>query len=272
MSQAALEGPLADSPSPRQGTIKRVQLFVTCLVDNFYPDVGFAVVEILEDLGLEVEFPQAQTCCGQPAFNAGFWDDARSMARYTINVLSQSDAPIVVPSGSCADMIIHHYPEILAGDITYAVKAKEIAQRTYEFSQFLVDILGVTNLQTRLSEEAGAFSCLTYHASCHGLRGLGIKEQPRQLLNRIDGVELKELPEAEACCGFGGLFAVKMGDISGAILQRKLDHIESTGADTVVGGDVSCLMHIAGGLRRRGSRVQVKHLAEVLKKQKNSKF
>lgn len=243
---------------PAKQNFKRVQLFVTCLVDNFYPDVGLAVVKILEDLGLEVEFPQAQTCCGQPAFNGGFWDDARAMARHTINVLAQSDAPIVVPSGSCADMIIHYYPEVLAGDITYAAKAREIAQRTYEFSQFLVDVLGVSNLPARAS------GCLTYHASCHGLRGLGLKEQPRQLLGQVKGIEFKELPEAEACCGFGGLFAVKMGDISGAILQRKLDNIEATGADTVVGGDVSCLMHIAGGLRRRGSRVRVKHLAEVL--------
>ncbi|MBI1882223.1 MAG: (Fe-S)-binding protein [Chloroflexi bacterium] len=246
--------------SPEQPTSlpKRAQLFVTCLVDNFFPDVGFAVVKILEDLGLAVEFPQAQTCCGQPAFNGGLWDDARAMARHTINVLSQSDAPIVVPSGSCAEMLIHHYPEILAGDMTYATQAKEVAQRTYEISQFLVDILGVADLQ------AHASGCLTYHASCHGLRGLGLSEQPRQLLGHVKGIELKELPEAEACCGFGGLFAVKMGNISGAILQRKLDNIEATGADTIVGGDVSCLMHIAGGLRRRGSRVRVKHLAEVL--------
>jgi L-lactate dehydrogenase complex protein LldE len=131
--------------SPRKDDITKVQLFVTCLVDHFFPDVGFAVVNILEDLGLEVEFPQAQTCCGQPAFNGGFWDDARVMARYTIDVLSQSSAPIVVPSGSCADMIIHHYPEILAGDPAYAAKAREVAQRTYEFSQFLVDVLGVAD-------------------------------------------------------------------------------------------------------------------------------
>lgn len=244
--------------SPQQPKIKTVQLFVTCLVDNFFPNVGFAVVEILERLGLTVEFPQAQTCCGQPAFNGGFWDDARAMARHTLDVLSGSSAPIVVPSGSCADMIIHHYPEILAGDPSYAAKAGEVAGRTYEFTQFLVDVLGVTDLQTRAS------GCLTYHASCHGLRGLGLRDQPRQLLNHVEGVEQKELPEAEACCGFGGLFAIKMGDISGAILQRKLDNIEASGADTVVGGDVSCLMHIAGGLRRRGSQVRVKHLAEVL--------
>jgi len=243
-----------------QTDIKSVQLFVTCLVENFFPDVGFAVVDILEALGLTVEFPQAQTCCGQPAFNAGHWDEARAMARYTIDVLSQSDAPIVVPSGSCGDMMIHHYTEILADDSAYVAKAKAVAERTYEFSQFLVDVLGVTDLQAK------AGGCLTYHASCHGLRGLGIKNQPHQLLENVTGVEQKELPGAEECCGFGGLFAVKMSDISGAIMQRKLDNIETTGADTVVGTDVSCLMHIAGGLRRRGSKVQVKHLAEVLKR------
>lgn len=268
MDSSKIENPpsaLARSESPpdpsvaRKNDIRTVQLFVTCLVDHFFPEVGMAVVEILEDLGLKVEFPETQTCCGQPAFNGGFWDDARAMARHTIDVLSASPVPIVVPSGSCADMIVHHYPQILAGDITYAAKAKDVAQRTYELTQFLVDVLGVTELG------AQARGCLTYHASCHGLRGLGIKEQPRQLLSHITGIEYKELPEAEACCGFGGLFAVKMGDISGAILQRKLDNIEATGADTVIGADVSCLMHIAGGLRRRGSQVKVKHLAEVLK-------
>jgi L-lactate dehydrogenase complex protein LldE len=243
--------------------IKKVQLFVTCLVDKFFPEVGFAVVEILERLGLTVEFPQAQTCCGQPAFNGGFWDDARAMARHTIDVLSQSDAPIVIPSGSCADMIIHHYGEILADDPDYGARAKAIEHRTYEFTQFLVDVLGMTDLNAR------ATGCLTYHASCHGLRGLGLRSQPQQLLEKIKGVEQKPLPGAEECCGFGGLFAVKMSDISQAIMARKLDNIESTGAETVVGTDVSCLMHIAGGLRRRGSKVQVKHLAEILQGMKD---
>jgi L-lactate dehydrogenase complex protein LldE len=238
--------------------IKKVQLFVTCLVDKFFPEVGFAVVEILERLGLTVEFPRAQTCCGQPAFNGGFWDDARAMARHTIDVLSQSDAPIVIPSGSCADMMIHHYLEILADDPDYKARAKEIEHRTYEFTQFLVDVLGVTDLN------AQAAGCLTYHASCHGLRGLGLRTQPQQLLEKVKGIEQKALPGAEECCGFGGLFAVKMSDISQAIMARKLDNIESTGAETVVGTDVSCLMHIAGGLHRRGSKVQVKHLAEIL--------
>ncbi len=239
--------------------IKTVQLFVTCLVDQFYPEVGFATVEILEKLGLTVEFPQGQTCCGQPAFNGGFWDDTRAMARYTVDLLAQSDAPIVLPSGSCADMIVHHYPEILAGEPDYETKAQDIAGRTYELTQFLVDVLGVTDLEVRGS------GCVAYHASCHGLRGLGLKAQPGQLLDNVEGVELKELPGAEECCGFGGLFAVKMGDISGAILKRKLENIEASGAETIVGTDVSCLMNIAGGLRRRGSRVQVKHLAELLR-------
>lgn len=242
-----------------QTEIKSVQLFVTCLVDQFFPDVGFAVVEILENLGLKVEYPQAQTCCGQPAFNAGFWNDARAMARHTIDVLSQSDAPVVIPSGSCGDMVIHHYAEILANDPEYGPKAAALAQRTYEFTQFLVDVLGVADVQAR------AGGCLTYHASCHGLRGLGLKQQPRKLLSNVSGAEQKELPGAEECCGFGGLFAVKMSNISAAIMQRKLDNIEATGADTVVGADVSCLMHIAGGLRRRGSKIQVKHLAEILR-------
>lgn len=257
---------LNDSPPTRDQTpdlpgrpkIERVQLFVTCLVDHFFPDAGMAVVEILERLGLEVEFPQAQTCCGQPAFNGGFWAEARAMARQTIDVLSQSDAPVVVPSGSCADMIVHRYPQLLAGNETYAARATEVASRTYEFCQFLVDVLGVTDLQ------ATGSGCVAYHASCHGLRGLGIKEQPRQLLQHLAGVEQAELAEAETCCGFGGLFAIKMADISGAMLQRKLDNIEASGADTVVGMDVSCLMHIAGGLRRRGSAIKVTHLAQLL--------
>jgi len=246
------------SNQTKNNEIKTVQLFVTCLVDQFFPETGLAVVEILEKLGLQIEFPTKQTCCGQPAFNGGFWEDARAMARHTLNVLSQSEAPIIVPSGSCADMIIHRYPELLAGDITYASKAREIAGRTYEFSQFLVDALGVTDLQSHSS------GSVTYHASCHGLRGMGLRQQPRRLLQNVTGIEFRELPEAETCCGFGGVFAVKMGDISGAMLQRKLDNIETTGADIVTGIDVSCLMHIAGGLHRRGSRVQVKHLAEVL--------
>lgn len=242
-----------------------VQLFVTCLIETLRPEAGMAVVRLLERLGIAVEYPRAQTCCGQPAFNGGAWDDARTMAKYTLDVLSKSSAPIVVPSGSCADMLVHHYPEILASDPKYGMLAEQVAARTYEFSQFLVDVLGVTDVaehmgQVRTLNEAR----LTYHPSCHLLRGLRIINAPRELLSNVDGAQVLELPNAEECCGFGGLFAIKMADISSAMLQRKLDAIESTQAQTVVGCDISCLLHIGGGLHRRGVAITTKHLAEIL--------
>jgi L-lactate dehydrogenase complex protein LldE len=247
------------APSSDAGTRPtRVQLLVTCLIDQFFPDTGMAVVTVLERLGLTVEFPGGQTCCGQPAFNAGFTDEARAMAAHTIDVLSTSDAPIVVPSGSCGDMVMHHYATLLADHPIYGPKARDVAARTYELTQFLVDVVGVTDVG------AIATGRVTYHACCHGLRNLALKTQPVALLEAVRGVERCPLPEAEVCCGFGGLFAVKMADISGAMLARKLDRIESTGADTVVVTDVSCAMHMNGGLHRRGSRVRVRHLADVL--------
>lgn len=236
----------------------RVQLFATCMIETLRPEAGMAVVRILEKLGLTVEYPQDQTCCGQPAFNGGAWDDARAMARYTLDVLSKSDAPIVVPSGSCADMIVHHYPELLASDPKYGAVAERVSARTYEFSQFLVDVLGVANLHARSDQR------ITYHPSCHLLRGLNIVEPPRKLMENISGAQGLELPNATECCGFGGLFAIKQPEISSAMLERKLDAIESTHAQVVVGCDVSCLLHISGGLHRRGSVVETKHLAELL--------
>ena len=241
--------------------IKRVQLFVTCLVDQFYPDVGFSVVKILEDLGLEVEFQQGQTCCGQPAFNSGFTAEAREMAKYTIDLLSQSDAPVVVPSGSCGDMLIHRNGEILQDDPVYGPKAQALAARTYEFTSFLVDVLKVGD---KITADSGG-KTMTYHASCHGLRGLNLRKQPQKLLGTAAAGCLCELPGADECCGFGGLFAVKMGEISGKILDTKIKNIESTGAELLIGSDVSCLMHMSGGLHKRGSGVQAKHIAEVLK-------
>ncbi len=235
-----------------------VQLFVTCLVDAFYPNVGMSVVELLEAQGITVEFPFEQTCCGQPAFNGGFWHDARAMAKHTLDVLSATTGPIIIPSGSCADMIRHHYNEILHDNPTYAHKIKQVSRRTYEFTQFLVDELGITDVDAHCS------GCATYHPSCHGLRNLGLKTQSKTLLSNIHGLKQAELPEAEECCGFGGLFAVKMSDISGVMLNRKLDHVEASGADMLVGSDVSCLMHMAGGLQKRGSQIQVKHIAELL--------
>jgi len=238
--------------------VTHVQLFATCLVDQFYPSVALAAVRLLERLGLAVEVPRDLTCCGQPAFNGGFQAEARAMARRTLDVLSRSDNPIVVPSGSCADMVVHRYPELMAGDPAYADKAARVASRTYELSQFIVDVLGVTAVG------ATGHGKVAYHSSCHTQRGLGVREQPLRLLAGVNSVACRPLPESEACCGFGGLFAVKMADISGALLGRKLDDIEASGAEIVVGTDVSCLMHIGGGLRRRRSAVRVSHLAEIL--------
>ncbi|HET7088702.1 MAG TPA: (Fe-S)-binding protein [Anaerolineae bacterium] len=238
--------------------ITAVQLLATCLVEAVRPQAGMAVVAVLEQLGLTVEYPEGQTCCGQPAFNAGAWSDARAMARHTLDVLSRSDAPIIVPSGSCADMMIHHYPELFAGDPRYGPLAESVAGRTHEFTQFVVDVMGVSDVGARFSGK------IAYHPSCHLLRGLGIRHAPRRLLAHLQGAEVVELPGAEECCGFGGMFAVKMSDISGAMLRRKLDHIEKCGAQVVVGCDVSCLMHIGGGLHRRGAAVETRYLAEVL--------
>ena len=238
--------------------MRRVQLLATCLVDQLFPRVGFAVATVLERAGVEVVVPPGQTCCGQPAFNAGFTDEARSMARHTIDVLSREDAPVVVPSGSCADMLIHHAPTLLADQGPYATRARALAARTYEFTRFVTDVLKKTDCGACLEGSA------TYHPACHGLRGLDVDHQPHDLLEAVRGLDVRPLEDAETCCGFGGLFAVKMSDISGAMLRRKLDAIEASGAGMVVATDMSCLMHIAGGLRRRKSPVEVRHLAEVL--------
>lgn len=238
----------------------RVQLLVTCLIDQFFPDTGMSVVSLLEGLGLKVDVPLDQTCCGQPAFNAGFTDEARAMARHTIDVLSASTAPIVVPSGSCGDMVIHHYASLLRDEPNYGPRATALAERTHELTKFLVDVMGVTDV----GAVAAGLGRVTYHACCHGLRGLGVKEQPQRLLDGIAGLDRCPLAESETCCGFGGLFSVKMSDISSAMLARKLDQIQASGADTVAVTDVSCAMHMNGGLRRRGSHVTVRHLAELL--------
>lgn len=238
--------------------VPSVQLLVTCLVDRLFPDTGLAVVRLLERLGVAVTYPDAQTCCGQPAFNAGFLEDARVLARRTIDIFSASPAPVVIPSGSCGDMVIHHYAHLLADEPVYAERARALAARTYELTQFLVDVLGVTDV------DAAGTGRVAYHACCHGLRGLGLRDQPAALLADIKGVEQVPLPEHDVCCGFGGLFAVKMPDVSGAMLARKLDCIEACGASTIAVTDVSCAMHMAGGLHRRGSSIRVRHLADLL--------
>ena len=235
-----------------------VQLFVTCLVDGFAPEVGEATVRVLEQVGCEVEFPQDQTCCGQPAFNAGYVGQARSMARNTVQVLDSTTGPIVVPSGSCTDMLVHHTPRLLEGTDDHAA-ALRVANRARELTQFLVDDMGITDIGTSCD------GCVVaYHPSCHGLRNLGLRGQAEALLDSVAGVERRIPDEAETCCGFGGLFAVEMPEVSAAILETKLDQLEETGADVIVGGDISCLMNISGGLNRRKSPTQVKYVAEIL--------
>jgi L-lactate dehydrogenase complex protein LldE len=231
-----------------------VQLIVTCLVDSLAPAVGRATVSVLETAGCDVEFPEGQTCCGQPAFNVGLNDEARMMAAHTLEVLDATEGPIVLPSGSCAEMIIHHYRELFAGS-ERASQAAAVAARVRELTQFLVD-----DLDVELSPSCGG-CVLTYHHSCHGLRGLGLGHQAKALLAGMPSIELEG---AEECCGFGGLFALEMPAVSAAIMNEKLDRVEASGADTLVGGDVSCLLHLEGGLRRRGSKIKVKHIAEVL--------
>jgi L-lactate dehydrogenase complex protein LldE len=217
-----------------------------------------AAVAVLERLGLEVECPLGQTCCGQPAFNAGYFDEARALARHTVDILSRTDGPIVVPSGSCGDMVIHQYEELFRNDPGPLEKARHVAHRTHEFTQFLVNVMGVTDVGAVWPQK------LAYHACCHGLRGLGVKSEPEALLAGIARAERCPLDESDVCCGFGGLFSVKLADVSSAMLSRKIETVEKSGADTLVVTDVSCGMHIAGGLRRRGSAVRVRHIADLL--------
>lgn len=234
--------------------VTTVQLVVTCLVDSLAPRVGRAVVSILEGQDLAVEVPAGQTCCGQPAFNIGLMDDARVMAAHTLDVLDETDGPIIVPSGSCAAMIVSHYRHIFGGT-EREEQAERVAARTRELTQYLVD-----DLDVELAAGCGGCS-IAYHHSCHGLRELGIREQPDHLLRDTDQ---RPIPDSESCCGFGGLFAVEMPAVSTAIMNSKLDAVEASGADTLVGGDISCLLHLEGGLRRRGSKVEVRHIAELL--------
>lgn len=242
---------------PTAAPIRVVQLFVTCLVDGFAPGVGTAVVRLLEDQGLEVRFPFDQTCCGQPAFNAGHTDRAVRMAAHMVEVFDATDGPIVTPSASCAEMLIHRAPDLL-DDGPHHDAALRVAARVRELTRFLVDDLGITDVG------ATGSGVVTYHPSCHGLRGLGLRSEPERLIDAADGIERRELPDAEECCGFGGLFSLEMPEISAAILEAKLARIEESGADVVVGGDLSCLMHIGGGLRRSGSSVSTLHIAELL--------
>lgn len=234
----------------------KISLFVTCLSDAMFPRVSEAMVRLLARYGVKLEFPDIQTCCGQPAYNSGYWDEARQSAKTILDAFDDSDF-VVSPSGSCTYMI-HHYTDLFKDDPIYLEKAKNLQKKTYEFSQFLVKVLGVTDIGATFPQK------VTYHPSCHGSRLLGVKEEPMELLRQVKDLEFVPLPFAEDCCGFGGTFAVKMADISGAMVTEKVDHIVETEASVLVGLDMACLMNIAGNLRYRGEKVQVMHLAELL--------
>ncbi|HNB88010.1 MAG TPA: (Fe-S)-binding protein [Anaerolineales bacterium] len=235
-----------------------VQLFVTCLVDSFFPQTGEAVVDILHRLGIGVDFAPDQTCCGQPQFNAGLRKDARAIAEHTIRVFENTTGDIVTPSGSCAHMFRHNYPELFEGDSLWLPRAKALAERTYEFTEYLVDKLNVTDLGARWD------GALTYHPSCHTLRGINVDRQPRALLAKVQGATLIDLPHAEECCGFGGIMSVEHPELSAEWLKRKISNLEASQAPVLVVTDAGCRMHIAGGLNRQKKSQRVMHIAEVL--------
>ncbi|NVK39799.1 MAG: (Fe-S)-binding protein [Oceanospirillaceae bacterium] len=234
----------------------KVGLFVTCLVDMFRPEIGFATVKLLERAGCTVEVPETQTCCGQPAFNSG---DNRTTREIAISTIKAFDGYqyVVGPSGSCIGML-HHYPELFDEADPWHRRALDLKARAYEISSFLVDIIGLEGLEARFS------GTVTYHDSCSGLRELGIKAQPRQLLGQVEGLELNEMNESETCCGFGGTFCVKYPDISNRMVGNKTANIAASGADTLVGGDLGCLLNMAGKLKREGHDVETRHLVEIL--------
>ncbi|MEZ0396375.1 MAG: (Fe-S)-binding protein [Anaerolineales bacterium] len=235
-----------------------VQLFITCLIDSFFPHIGEAMVHVLNRAGLQVEFPLEQTCCGQPAFNAGLRSEARPLACRLIETFERTRGDILIPSGSCAHMIRHGYAELFRDDPSWLQRAQTLAGRVYEFTEYLVDVRGLADLGAHWPGR------LTYHPSCHLLRGLGVDRQPRLLLANVRGAEVVELPEREDCCGFGGVFSVEHPELSAEFLKRKIANLDKTEAPTLVVADTGCLMHLQGGLMRRGKPQRVVHIAEVL--------
>ncbi|MDH6426625.1 Fe-S oxidoreductase [Paenibacillus odorifer] len=234
----------------------KVSMFITCVSDAVFPKVGEAMARLLARYGVQLEFPEVQTCCGQPAYNSGYWNEARQAALTILQAFDDSDF-VIAPSGSCTGML-HHYPKLFQDDPVNLVKAQNLQRKSYEFSQFMVQVLGVTDLGAVFPHK------VTYHPSCHGTRILGIRDEPMQLMQNVKAMELVPLPFAEDCCGFGGTFAVKMSDISGAMVTEKSDHVLETEAEILTGLDMGCLMNIAGNLRYRREPVRVMHLAELL--------
>jgi L-lactate dehydrogenase complex protein LldE len=256
------------SPGNRKGVKERramvtdakgrtVTLFVQCLVDALYPEVAESMVRVLERIGLKVVCPVDQTCCGQAAFNTGYRRDAAVAARHFVEVFEKAET-VVCPSGSCVDMVRHHYRELFCDDPVWLERAERIGRRTFEFTQFLVDEIGRLDLGSRF------IGRVTYHDSCHLLRGLGVKDQPRKLLERVQGLTLVEMKDSDRCCGFGGTFSVKYPEISAAMAEQKVENILASGADTVTGCDTGCLMNIEGIVHRRGLPLRVLHIAQIL--------
>lgn len=235
----------------------RVGLFVTCLVDLFRPEVGFAAVKLLEDAGCRVEAPEAQTCCGQPAFNSGDEPHSRAVARQVIEAFEGFDY-VVLPSGSCAGMLREHYPELFEDEPQWRERAAAFADRCHELVSFLTDVLGVERVDARFD------ASVTYHDSCSGLRELGVFTQPRRLLATVEGLRMNEMADADVCCGFGGTFCVKYPEISARMASDKVGNIEASGAQVVLGGDLGCLMNITGRIKRTGASARAFHVAEVL--------
>jgi L-lactate dehydrogenase complex protein LldE len=235
----------------------RVSLFVTCIVDQVFPQVGIAITQVLERLGYQVDFPKAQTCCGQPAFNSGYTDEARKIARHFLDVFRDSEY-IVVPSGSCTSMIAHHFADLFQHDPKLLAETHALEPRVWEFSRFVLEVAGVEDVGARFD------GLVTYHDSCHALRELHIKSGPRKLLSKVQGLTLTEMPTAEECCGFGGTFSVKFPEVSGAMARTKIESIQKTGASTIVSIDSSCLMQLQGVIDREGLPIRTLHLAEVL--------
>lgn len=236
---------------------KRVSLLVTCIIDQVFPEIGLAATEVLERAGYSVDFPKEQTCCGQPAFNTGYRREAKEVACRCLNAFRDAEY-VVVPSGSCASMIVNHFEELFGNDDRRLEETRQLKPHIWEFSTFLLEVARIGDIGARYD------GVVTFHDSCHGLRDLKIKEGPRFLLSQVEGLTLQEMDAAEECCGFGGTFSVKFPAVSGAILRTKIDSIMRTGAGTVVGVDASCLMHIRGGLSRAGLNVKTMHLAQIL--------
>jgi len=242
---------------PPKATPQKTTLFIQCIIDGVYPQVGKAMVRVLERLGVSLDYPPDQTCCGQPAFNSGYRGEARKAAKRFIRIFESTET-IVCPSGSCVSMVRNHYGDLFEDDPHWLGRAAKVAEKTYEFSEYLVDVLGATEVGAVFNKR------VTYHESCHLMRAIGVSRQPRTLIAHVEGLDFVEMNDADRCCGFGGAFSIKYPDISTAMLAEKVRNIENSGAEVVVGCDMGCLMNIQGMLNRKKTVVKTMHIAELL--------